>query len=75
MGILFTVYIDELLQQLANVKVGCHGKGMFAGCLCYADDLALLAPTAHALRRMLKFCSNLAMKRNLMFSTGKTQLP
>ena len=40
----------------------CHGwltskwKGMFAGCLCYADDLALLAPSAYALRRMLKVC-------------------
>ena len=22
--ILFTVYIDELLQQLANIGVGCH---------------------------------------------------
>lgn len=52
--ILFTVYIDELLQWLANIGVGCHWKGMFAGCLCYADDLAVLAPSAHALRRMLK---------------------
>ena len=45
--ILFTVYIDELLQWLANIGVGCHWKGMFAGCLCYADNLALLAPSAH----------------------------
>ena len=75
MGILFTVYIDELLQRLANVEVGCHGKGMIAGCLCYADDLAVLAPSAHALRRMLKVCFDLiAMERNLMFNAGKTQL-
>ena len=38
--ILFTVYIDTLLQQLANIGVGCHWKGMFASCLCYEDDLA-----------------------------------
>ena len=50
--ILFTVYIDELLQRLTNIGVGCHWKGMFAGCLCYADDLALLASFAHALRRI-----------------------
>ena len=72
--ILFTVYIDELLQWLANIGVGCHWKGMFAGCLCYADDLALLAPSAHALRRMLKVCSDFAMERNLMFKARKTQL-
>ena len=72
--ILFTVYIDELLQWLTNIGVGCHWKGMFASCLCYADDLALLAPSAHALRRMLKVCSDFAMERNLMFNAGKTQL-
>lgn len=37
--ILFTVYIDKLLQWLANIGVGCHWKGMFASCLCYEDDL------------------------------------
>ena len=72
--ILFTVYIDELLQRLSKLGVGCHWRGLFAGCLCYADDLALLAPSAHALRRMLQICSDFAMERNLMFNAGKTQL-
>ena len=34
----------------------------------------LPAASAHALRRMLKVCSNFAMERNLMFNAGKTQL-
>ena len=42
---LFTVYIDELLR-LQKLGVGCHWEGMFVGCLCYADDLALIAPSA-----------------------------
>ena len=33
--------------------VGCYWGHMFAGALCYADDLVLLAPYASALRRML----------------------
>ena len=57
--ILFTVYIDELLQRLQNLGVGCQWEGLFVGCLCYADDLALLAPSAGALRKMLQVCSNL----------------
>ena len=26
------------------------GKNLFAGCLCYADDIVLLAPSPSALR-------------------------
>ena len=69
--ILFTVYIDELLQGLQKLGVGCHCEGMF---FCYADDLALIAPSAHALRRMLQVCSDFASEKNLIFNAGKTQL-
>jgi len=47
---------------------------MFVGGLCYADDLALIAPSAHALRRMLQVCSDFASEKNLTFNAGKTQL-
>ena len=58
----FTVYIDELMQQLSSLGISCHWKGQFAGCLCYADDLALLAPSAYALRRMLWYALSLLPK-------------
>ena len=66
-----TVYIDELLQHLQKLGVGCHWEGMFVGGLCYADDLALIAPSAHALRRMLQVCSDFASEKNLIFNAGK----
>ena len=69
--ILFTVYIDELMQQVLSLGVGCHWKGLFVGCLCYADDLALLASSAYALRRMLKICSEFTAERNLVFNAGR----
>ena len=69
--ILFTVYIDKFMQQVLNLGIGCHWKGLFVGCLCYADDLALLAPSAYALRRMLKICSEFAAERNLVFNAGR----
>ena len=34
--VLFSVYIDELLQRLQTLGVGCHWEGMFVGSLCYA---------------------------------------
>ena len=72
--ILFSVYIDELLQCLQNLGVGCHWEGLLVGCLCYTDDLALFAPSAGALRKMLQVCSDFAIERNLSFNAEKTQL-
>ena len=69
--ILFTAYIDKLMQQLSSLGISCHWKGLFAGFLCYADDLALLAPSASALRRMLKICSEFAAERNLVFNASR----
>ena len=74
--ILFTVYIDELLQHLQKLGVGCHWEGMFVGGLCYADDLALIAPSAHALRRMLQVCSSVVKSHVLQsFCTYFMVLP
>ena len=43
--ILFTVYIDDLLSELSSEGVGCHWNHHFVGAVCYADDVALLAPS------------------------------
>ena len=54
--VLFSVYnnMDELLlNKLKDSGVGCYMGCEFAGCVCYADDLALLAPSPSALRIML----------------------
>ena len=40
---LFTVY---LLLELEQKGVGCYWNNRFVGAVCYADDIALLAPSA-----------------------------
>ena len=45
--ILFSVYLDDFLEDLSQSGVGCYWGHMFAGALCYADDLVLLAPCEH----------------------------
>jgi hypothetical protein len=72
--VLFTVYIDELLGGLQSIGVGCHWKSLFVGAVCYADDLALLAPSPAALRLMLRFCEDFAVSHGLNFNSSKTQL-
>ena len=71
---LFAVYLDGLLEELSASGVGCHWRWMYAGCFCYADDIALLAPCASALRTMLSICNNYAKSHGLLFNTEKTQL-
>ena len=47
---------------------------LFAGCLCYADDIALLEPCPSALRIMLKICCKYASCHCLEFNNAKFQL-
>ena len=35
----FALYIDELLNDLRNLGVGCHIGGLFVGALGYDDDI------------------------------------
>ena len=43
--ILFTIYINDLLDELKMAGVGCHRNQHFVGALCCADDIALLSPS------------------------------
>ena len=73
-AILFTIYIDDLLGDLCKLGVACHWDSLFAGAVCYADDLVLLAPSPSALRIMLNCCQNFAIIRDLKFNPSKIHL-
>lgn len=72
--ILFTVYMDDLLLELERTGVGCFWRYHYVGAVCYADDLALLAPSLSALRIMLDTCIRYASSHSLIFNASKTQL-
>ena len=72
--ILFTIYVDDLLEDLSKLGVGCYWDSLFAGSVCYADDLVLLAPSPSALRIMLRCCEDFATNHSLRFNPSKTQL-
>ena len=52
--ILFCLYLDGLLAILAESNVGCFIGTWYFGSLAYADYIVLLAPSARAMRLMLK---------------------
>ena len=72
--ILFTIYVDDLLEDLSKLGVGCYWDSLFAGSVCYADDLVLLALSPSARRIMLRCCKDFATNHSLRFNPSKTQL-
>ena len=65
----FAVYIDDLLQRLRGLGVGCHIGEKFLGAAGFADDIILLAPSRGAMEIMLAVCEEFARENNLKFST------
>ena len=72
--VLFAVYFDGLLSELEGSGVGCYWGAHFVGAVCYADDIALLAPCPSAMRTMLSVCEEYAVTHGLKFNPDKTQL-
>ena len=54
--ILFTLYLNVLMDMLKSSGFGCYDGNVFVGALAYADDIVLLAPSRFALVRLLKQC-------------------
>jgi hypothetical protein len=66
--------MDEVLNRLETLNVGCTINGQFAGALCCADDLTLLAPSRSVAQRMLDECQIFANDFDVIFNAEKTQL-
>ena len=65
----FAVYMDELLQKLRDLGVGCHIGDIFFVAAGFADDIILISPSRTGMQLMLEVCEKYAAENNLMFST------
>ena len=72
--LLFSIYVDCLIERLEKENLGCNIAGMFCGTVAYADDVILLAPTLFALRRMITICEDFAKEHDVIFNGSKSQL-
>ena len=50
---LWSVYLDLLIKELRQLRVGCYVGGLFMGVVVYADDILLVAPTRRAMQMIL----------------------
>ena len=72
--ILFTLYLDGLIQKLKHSGIGCHIGRTYCGVFGYADDLAIVSPTLFGLRKMIEICEEYASEMDLLFNQKKSKL-
>ena len=66
---LFSLYVQELLDRLQGLGVGCHMGQTYVGAVAWADDFLLLAPSRTAMQLMLDTASTFVEEVGLKFST------
>ena len=69
---LFNVYIDSLIESLAESGHGLHLQGVFLGCIVYADDILLISKTVCGMQKMLDVFSKMAVELDIKFNTAKS---
>ena len=62
--VLWAVYVNNLLVELRQERLGCFVSGIYMGAFMYVDDLALLAPTRSVLAEMLKVVENYGLPQS-----------
>ena len=72
--LLFCLYIDGLFIKLKQLNIGCSIGGMYMGCVGYADDVCLLAPSCFALCKMLEVCESFGLKYHVKFNSTKSHI-
>ena len=61
-----------LINRLKGENVGCFIGNMYTGCLGYADDVTLLAPSLGSLQQMLDVCDMYGEDYGVQYNTNKT---
>ncbi len=70
--ILFTLCLDDLLNELENNREGCWIGKRYYGVVGYADDLKLMSPSLKGLQNMLNICKSFSERTGLIFNATKT---
>ena len=68
---LFCIFIANILTSLRNLNVGCFVGSIYYGCIAYADDVMLYAPSLIALRLMLNLYFQFAVTNDILFNPNK----
>ncbi|CAL4102696.1 unnamed protein product [Meganyctiphanes norvegica] len=71
--LLFSVYIEELLEKLKRNGIGCFLGHHYVGALGYADDIMLLCSSVSGLKKMIKISEEYAEEHCILFNGKKSK--
>ena len=66
-------YLTYTSMTLSNANAGCKFGGMSVNHFSYADDMAILSPSASGLQKLLNICASYAIKHDIIYNVKKTQ--
>jgi hypothetical protein len=64
----FALISNVLFSRLQDACVVCYLGQWFVGALAYADDIILLTPTTHVMRKMLTLCDDFVDENCVQFN-------
>ena len=73
-GLLFSVYVNSLIDKVAKMIVGCMLGITKSNIIVYADDIVILAPSRRALQLLLNICLAEAGELELTFNYQKSKV-
>ena len=68
------VYIDGLLYELENAKIGCTIGGTFFGAPMQAEDLSLISSAKSDMDKMLNICNNYSKRWGYELNPSKSNI-
>ena len=51
--VVFTVYVDDMIERLSDSKLGCFIGDIYLGCIMYAHDVILISASVAILQKMI----------------------
>ena len=69
---LFAVFLDDLSNELNNIKAGCYIGEALLNHLMFAGDICVFCPSVRWLQRILDVCQAYAESHGIIFNCNKT---
>ncbi len=70
--LLYTVYVDELLNRLEEEGNGWHIGSKYYEAICYADDMQILCPSVYGLQSMINICTECGIEYDITYNKDKS---
>ena len=71
---LFSIFINDAVEELNKLNVGINIDGYMSRCLLYADDLVLIAETPNDIQLLIDIWNTWANKWRLTINTKKSKI-